>query len=158
VTTRADDKPSVPADAMPVEVPAVSVALRQGARLLLVRRGRPPMAGSWAFPGGRVEADESDEQAARRELAEETGLEAEVLTPLKVYLIDTHRDEAPVRYRLTVFCGEGSGSPEAADDADAAGWFSLAEMADITVTDSTLEVAAMLLDGMVAVKDERSGR
>ena len=156
MTKCADDKPSVPVEASPVEVAAVSVALRQGARLLLVRRGRPPLAGSWAFTGGRVEAGESDEEAARRELAEETGLEAAGLTPLKVYLIDSYRYEAPVRYRLTVFWGEGSGSPEAADDADAAGWFSLAEMADMTVTDSTLEVAAMLLEGMEAVEEERS--
>jgi ADP-ribose pyrophosphatase YjhB (NUDIX family) len=158
VTNSPDDEPSVPADALPDEAAAVSVALRQGARLLLVRRGRPPMAGSWAFPGGRVEADESDEQAARRELAEETGLEAAGLTPLKVYLIDTHREDRPVRYRLTVFSGEGSGSPQAADDADEAGWFSLAEMAGMTVTDSTLEVAASLLDGVEAAEEERSRR
>lgn len=158
MTKRADDKPSGPVDAPPVEVPAVSVAMRQGARLLLVRRGRPPLAGSWAFPGGRVEAGESDEEAARRELAEETGLEAGDLVPVRVYAVDSHRDEAPVRYRLTVFSGEGSGSPQAADDADAAGWFGLAEMAGMTVTDSTLEVAAMLLEGMEAVEEERSRR
>lgn len=43
-------------------------------RLLLIRRGHPPDEGRWTLPGGRVEAGESDAQALRRELAEETGL------------------------------------------------------------------------------------
>ncbi len=43
-------------------------------RLLLIRRGHEPHAGSWSLPGGRVEAEETAEQAVRREVLEETGL------------------------------------------------------------------------------------
>jgi 8-oxo-dGTP diphosphatase len=60
--------------------PAVSVDIVLFCRadgsvqVLLIKRGRDPFKGQWAFPGGFVEKDESLEDAAYRELAEETGL------------------------------------------------------------------------------------
>jgi ADP-ribose pyrophosphatase YjhB (NUDIX family) len=43
-------------------------------RLLLIQRGQEPGLGRWSLPGGRVEAGETDHQAVRREVAEETGI------------------------------------------------------------------------------------
>jgi 8-oxo-dGTP diphosphatase len=47
-------------------------------RLLLVRRAHEPALGLWSLPGGRIEPGETAEQAAAREVREETGLSVEV--------------------------------------------------------------------------------
>ena len=86
-------------------IPAVSVALLRGNRLLLVRRGQAPSRGFYAFPGGRVEPGEALEAAARRELAEETGLAAGALAPL----VKVHVEGDSVDYDLQVFAGQYNG-------------------------------------------------
>ncbi len=55
-----------------------AIVFDDSGRLLLVRRGRPPGEGLWSVPGGRVEPGESDHEAVRRELLEETGLQVAV--------------------------------------------------------------------------------
>ena len=53
---------------------AVFGLFRDGPRLLLIKRGKEPFKDRWAIPGGFIEMDEELEDAATRELAEETGL------------------------------------------------------------------------------------
>ncbi|GAA2862991.1 NUDIX domain-containing protein [Aminobacter sp. P9b] len=132
-------------------VPAVSVAVLRDRSIMLVRRGRAPSKGLYAFPGGRVESGETLEDAARRELMEETGIEVGTLVPLREILIDSRAEGASV-YLLTVFGARHVRSdPVAADDADEAAFFSLAEIERLPLTDSTLEIVLELLGGQVAL-------
>jgi 8-oxo-dGTP diphosphatase len=55
------------------------------AELLLIKRGNEPFKGKWALPGGFVEVDEDLPQAARRELYEETAIEAGPMQQLGAY-------------------------------------------------------------------------
>jgi 8-oxo-dGTP diphosphatase len=127
-------------------IAAVSVAVRRGSKVLLVRRGRAPSKDFYAFPGGRVEPGETLEGAARRELLEETGLAAGGLTILREMLLEpVPGDPAPV-FHLTVFgCEDVGGIVLAADDAAEAGYFSLEEMRGLPVLDSVTAVAEALL-------------
>ncbi|MCB1425136.1 MAG: NUDIX hydrolase [Zhengella sp.] len=119
---------------------AVSVAIHNEGRFLLVRRGNAPAKGQYAFPGGRVEAGETLEEAARRELMEETGMTA---GPLALHsIVELDSEGAGVTYRLHVHTGTyAGGTPLAGDDAETAEWLTLDEMACLPVTDSTLAVA-----------------
>jgi len=138
-----DDLADTDADA----VPAVSVAVIDGDRILLVRRGREPSKGFYAFPGGRVEAGETDLDAARREVREETGLEVGELNVLSTVIVSGVRDGLAMRYRLTVFrAASHSGIAVAGDDADAVGWFTRTDLDELPMTRSMAQSARDVLD------------
>ena len=119
-------------------IAAVSVALKRGDTLLLVKRANEPAKDQWAFPGGRVERGEKLEAAARRELREETGMQAAE--------IDVHVELLLGKFHLTVFQGDAlDGEPVAQDDALAAAFFSLREIEAMDATESTKACARMIL-------------
>jgi 8-oxo-dGTP diphosphatase len=128
----------------PEPLPAVSVAIHHEGAFLLVRRGREPSKGLYSFPGGRVQPPETDEDAVRRELAEETGLSIATLEPLlELHLPGSDRHPA---FRLLVFRGFGpSGTMLAGDDADEVGWFGIEEMQTLPVIPSVLDTARAIV-------------
>ena len=123
---------------------AVSVALIHHGRVLLVLRGREPAKGKYAFPGGRVEAGETFEAAARRELLEETGLQAGVLNEIEVLHIAA-TDTAFPDFHLRVYTGVPAGGRlRAGDDAALAGWYRPEELGALTITSSTMSICKLL--------------
>ncbi len=92
--------------------------------VLLIKRARPPFKGQWAFPGGFVDQDESLEDAAARELQEETGLTQIHCEQLGAFG-DPGRD--PRGHTVSVaFMAllDGEYAPQASDDAADAAWHS----------------------------------
>ncbi|MGW1990791.1 NUDIX hydrolase [Embleya sp. NPDC001921] len=91
VRPRGYDPHAFPPFAVTVDLAVFTV--REGRlHALLIRRGQEPYAGRWALPGGFVLPHESAETAARRELAEETGLSEHVVAALHLEQLRTYSD------------------------------------------------------------------
>jgi len=97
---------------------AVDAVLLHRGSLVLVKRGRPPFLGRYALPGGGVEFGERLENAVRREVCEETGLEAEVVRLLGVYG-DPGRDPRGHTISVAYVLRSTGGRPRAGTDAAA---------------------------------------
>lgn len=124
-------------------VVAVGAVVIHGGAVLLVRRREPPNQGLWAVPGGSVELGETLQEAAAREVLEETGVRIRGGRP--VYVFDAvHRDAAGrVRYHYVVADVLGEylgGEPAARDDALDARWVGAAELDSLAVSETTLDL------------------
>jgi 8-oxo-dGTP diphosphatase len=128
-------------------VPAVGVVCLKGGAVLLIRRGRPPRQGEWSLPGGRIEPGERAIDAARRELREETGVEAEIVGLVDV--VDGLFPEAGLHYVLIDYAARWvSGEPAAGDDAIDARFVPLGEveaMLDWSETVRVIRLAAGII-------------
>lgn len=127
-------------------VSAVSVAILDGERFLLVRRGRPPACGLYAFPGGRVEAGETLAAAVEREAMEETGALLDGVRHLVDIEIEAEDEPQRVEFVLSVHAaGFAGGDIAAGDDAAEVLWVTVDEMARLPLAGSVLEVARQLV-------------
>ena len=95
-------------------------------RVLLIRRKNQPFQGQYAFPGGFIETGETAENAARRELKEETGIEAGDLRLLGVYS-DPGRDPRHHTITIAYIVRVQGQTPMAGDDAATAEFVAHAE-------------------------------
>jgi 8-oxo-dGTP diphosphatase len=113
-------------------------------RVLLIERGEAPFEGAMALPGGFVRIDESVDDAARRELVEETGLEDLFLEQLYTFG-DLDRDPrgrvvSVAYYALVNLAGR---DPRSGTDARAARWVAVSEARALAFDHDRILAAAL---------------
>lgn len=130
----ADDVSSAPKTSGP-RVGVGAVVVKDGA-LLMVRRAKEPARGLWSLPGGHVEVGEYLSDAARREVAEETGLEVRIEGLAGIFEVvgDPH-------FVILDFVAEviGDDTPEAGGDAGEVAWIPLDEVEHLDCTPRFVE-------------------
>lgn len=124
-------------------VVGVGAVVWRGERVLLIQRGRPPRLGQWSLPGGAQHVGETLEEAIRREVREETGLELRSLSFLATVDLIERDPEGGVRYHYTLldYTAEApDGEPVPGDDAADASWFGPSELAGLGLWSETLRI------------------
>jgi len=104
--------------------------------VLIARRARPPMAGVYSLPGGAVEVGETLRQAAARELAEEVGVEADILAFVD-HVEPIVREAGRVRahFVIAAFVARWRrGEPRLGAEADAVAWIDPEAIGDFRTT------------------------
>jgi len=93
--------------------PTADVIVEIDGKIVLIQRRNPPYG--WAIPGGFIDYGENAEDAARREIREETGLD---VIGLELFGVYSDPDRDPRFHTLTVvFTAQAEGHPKAGDDA-----------------------------------------
>lgn len=119
-----------------------AIVFRQG-KVLLAQRAKPPLSGLWSLPGGHIEVGETALQAAHRELAEETGIAADLSALAGVRDVILRRDDGTVsaHYVLAVFCGLWtSGEPRKGGDCQDVRWQDPAALDALALTEGAAEM------------------
>lgn len=128
-------------------------------RVLLIRRGKEPLKGTWLIPGGTVELGETLEEALVREILEETGIVARPGPLLAAFDRILHSPDGAVRYHYVILdylCEWVAGEARAGSDAADVAWARLSELEERRVPAEAQQIIEMgRRRGAVALDSER---
>ena len=124
-----------------------TIVVRDG-YVLLARRGKAPALGRWSVPGGAVDVGESLEDAARREIREECGIEVELTDTMEVIQRITRDDARRVHFHYVIVDYVArwlSGEPKPSEEASEVRWVRPEELDALDMTAGTADVIRRLL-------------
>lgn len=129
-------------------IPAAGVVLEKDGKILLLKRKVEPEMGKWCLPGGHIDFGETPEETVKREVKEETGLDAD---DFKLICYQTEMGEykgTEQHYVAFFFSGKASGEEQPCpDEVEEIKWFALEEAMKIDLAFSHNEVLEKYHDG-----------
>lgn len=142
-------------------IAAVGVVVVRGDKILLIRRTKPPKANGWSIPGGMQELGETTEQAAVRELFEETSITMEKPQFIDIVnYIDRDRDERIKHHYILIDYAANyrSGSLRAGDDAGEARWVPMDQLSQYDLWPETEKIIYKAINRLKATVNGEAGR
>ena len=128
-----------------------AVVVRDG-KALIIKRAHEPRKGEWSLPGGLLELGESLQDAARREIKEETALDIEVGPVIETFDRVHRDDQGRIRYHFVIVdfvCWASGGEAVPGSDADGVAWVAPGEIDDYQVN---AHAKAVILKGLEVLR------
>lgn len=112
-------------------------------RVLLIKRGHPPLEGQWSIPGGTLEVGETLTDGVQRELAEETGVEVRVLDLIEVFERILRDQQGAIQYHFVILdylCEVVSAEARAGSDVKDVAWATEKQLVEYSLTPTATRV------------------
>ena len=123
---------------------AASIAVFREGKVLIIRRGKPPLQGVFSLPGGVVEVGETLAEAAMRELLEEVGVEADIVGFVR-HVEPIYREGSRVRahFVIAAFAARWRrGEPGVSPEVDEVAWVDPYDLGDRPTTAELSDIIA----------------